>query len=464
MSRGWWPLSLLWLAGCARQPLPELPQPVTQGLLPSIAEQIESANREARASPQDPDANGRFGMVLHAYQKYEQALVCYQRARLLEPRTFRWLYYQAVAEAEVGHRTEALSTLREALRLEATSPPARLRLAGLLFDSGDLDQSGRIFGELVRQDPRSAEAHLGLGRVLAARNDPGAAVEHLRQAVALAPDYGAAHYALALALRTLGEKDAADRHFALHQLHRQTRPPMDDPLLQEIADLDRGPTLPARRAMALAAAGRLQEAVQEFERALELDPQYASAHASLIALYWKLGDFPQAEQHYRRAVELSPGSPEPHLNYALLLAQQNRPQEAAKAFQKCLDINPTHAEAHTQYGFLLEKQARLKEAERHYRQALESAPNHRQAHFLLGRCLLNRGQTTAAIEHLRQTLTPEDERTPWFLRALSGAYAQGGDRELARHYAREAQRRAAARGLQDLSRLLQNDLRALERP
>ena len=462
--RGLWIPALLLLAGCRHGPaLPELPQPQVQGLLPAVADQIEGALKEAQAKPRDPAANGQLGMTLHAYRQFDAAAVCYQRARLLEPGVFRWRYYLALVQAEAGRQQEALTVLREGVRLRPDYLPASLRLAELLFNTGDLAASGNLYRELVQQDPRSAEAHLGLGRLLAARGEIAPAVEQYREACRLAEDYGAAHYALALALRGLGQKAEADQHFALYEKHRIVRPPLEDPLLGAVTELNRGATVQARQALALAQAGRLAEAAQEFERVLQTDPHYAPAHANLIAIYWRLGHLEKAEEHYRKAIEINPNVAEPHLNFALLTAQQNRTEKAAQAFEKALEINPRLAEAHVQYGSLLERQGRLEAAVRHYRLALDSEPNHRAGNYFLGRYLLTLGANDEAIDHLRKTISPDDERAPWYLRALAGAYAATGNRKQAIFYYQEARRRAADRHMNELVGLLDGDLRGLGR-
>jgi tetratricopeptide (TPR) repeat protein len=463
--RAGWVLAAMLAAGCRREPpLPEIPRPNLQKLSAHVAEQLQKAYEQVQSAPRDAAANGRLGMSYQAHGWNDLAIPCYQRARRFDRREFRWAYYLGLALADAGRLQEAARTLEEALRLQPDYAAARLKLAETLFQAGDLVRSRRLYEEAVRREGRSAEARLGLGRVLSAQGDHRGALEHLELACSLAPNYGAAHYAAALAYRSLGDQASADRHFALHQQYRQIRPPTPDPLGDALRETNTVATSYAQKAMALAQLNRLEEAAHEFRRALEADPQYAPAHANLVALYWKLGDFPKAEQHYLKAVELAPQAPEPYLNYALLLSQQGRYAESEKAFRKVLEIQPAHAEARTQFGFSLEKQGKVTEAEEQYRQALEAEAGHRQANFLYGRRLLERGKNTMAIEHLLKSLTPEDERTPWFMRVLSGAYARSGDRLSAIHYAQEAQRRAVARGMRQLAVLLEKDLQGLQRP
>lgn len=443
--------------------LPELPRIDASQFGASIRKQVEMAHEKARLNPNDADACGRLGMILQTYEQYELARPCYERARRLAPREFRWPYYLGTVLAASGDHAGAVAVLKEALRLKADYLPAQLRLAEALLAASALDESQQVYEQIIKVTPDCARAHYGLGRVMAARRDPAAAAGHYRRACALYPGYGAAHYALALVYRDLDQTAQANAHLALYQKHKLDRPPLADPLLDEIAALNVGAAEHIRRGVQLEAAGQTERAIAEHERALEINPGLAQAHINLIRLYGSLGRVDMAQRHYRAAVEINPDLAESHYNFGVLLAGQGKFQEAAQAFRRSLEINPHYAEAHHNYGAMLEREGRLEDAARHYRAAIENRPDYRLAHFHLGRILVHQGQTAEAIQHLRQTLTPEDDETPRFMYALAAAYARAGDRLNALLYAREARKQAAARNQTALLALIDRDLRALEK-
>src|SRR3990172_1554766 len=53
---------------------------------------------------------------------------------------------------------------------------------------------------------------------------------------------------------------------------------------------------------------RLEEAVTEFQRAVELDPEYTAARLNLGYLYDRLGRLEEAMAEYRKVIELDPGN------------------------------------------------------------------------------------------------------------------------------------------------------------
>jgi protein O-mannosyl-transferase len=114
--------------------------------------------------------------------------------------------------------------------------------------------------------------------------------------------------------------------------------------------------------------GHTDDAIAQFQKALEIDPQYALAH----------------------------------LNLGVALSLKGQANEAISQFQKALDIDPHAALAHNDCGFVLLQQGRADEAIIQYRKALEIEPNLVLAHFGLGRALVQKGRTEDAISEFQE--------------------------------------------------------------
>lgn len=446
------------------QSLPDLPQPVFDNFAPEIREQLRKAYATAQARPRDAEAVGRLGMTLHTYEECEGAAICYERARRLAPDEFRWAYYLGIVHASLGKHGEAEAVFKEAIRQRPDYLPAQLRLADSLLAAGQRLESQPLYETVIRKNAGIAQAHYGFGRVKAASGDLAAAIAHYRKAVELFQDYGAAHYALGLALRDLGQTAKAQEHLALSQKQKLSRPPLEDPLLNAIAELNAAGTETLKRGVILESAGRIAESIAEHERALLVNPQLAQAHINLISLYGRTGQFEKAAQAYRAAVTANPNLADSHYNFGVLLAGQERYGEAAQAFSRSLQINQFNAEAHHNYAVIIEREGRLDEAAEHYRHAIENKPGHRESHFHLGRILVHQGKLAEAIEHFHQTLTAltaEDEHTARFTYALGATYVRAGEKQKGVQYLREALKRATAFGQTPLVTSIERDLRLL---
>jgi Flp pilus assembly protein TadD len=457
-----WVLLAFLLAPAAGTPVPDLPPLSLADYPPDLAGRVQAARARALAEPLSAAATGALCMLLHAYDQAESAAACYARARALDAAAFEWSYLDGVVQARLGRQEAAVAALGEATRLRPQSVPARLKLAEALLAAGDLESSAALLQAILAEEPRTPQAHYGLGRVEAARGRMAAAAEHYQEATRLFERFGAAQYALALAYRDLGRGDDARARLALYQKYLMDAPPLDDPLLEQVRQLKQGAIEHLTEGVRLGKAGDLAGAIREHERALELDPKLAQAHANLISLYGRAEQWTRAADHYRAAVGLAPGLADIHYDYGVALGQQGRTAEAAEAFRKALEINPYHAHAHNNLGTLLLAEKRFDEAATHFRSALANEPGYRLAGFNLGRVLVAQGRLREAIDVFHRIVTPEDEDTPRYLYALGSAYVRAGDRATGVRYAREAHRQAQARGQSQLAASIEKDLRGLE--
>ncbi len=156
--------------------------------------------------------------------------------------------------------------------------------------------------------------------------------------------------------------------------------------------------------LALAAAGRYEEAIPHYQQALQARPDSLEAHYELGRALTLLGRFEEAIEHYRRAVEIDANYADAHINLGLALAGRGQFNEAIAQYETALQINPDNPRAHNNLGFLLTNLGQTGKAIAHYRQALELKPDYALAHNNLGNALDGQGQAEEAIAHYRQAL------------------------------------------------------------
>ena len=443
--------------------LPNLPRLTLANFRPQIRDQVQQAYGAAEANPKDPDANGRLGMLLHAFEQYESAELCYRRARILDSNRFQWAYYLGLTQAIEGKNEAAAIALRDGIRLDPGYLPARLKLAEVLLNLGRLDESDEVCQSIAKDNPQFASVYYWLGRVAAAKGQIAEAVEQYRKACQLRPSFGTAHYALALGYQRTGDTAQAQQHMDAYQKYKADGDPQpEDPLLEAVRSLDNTALAHLMKGVELENAGQIDGAIAEHEEAVKQDPRLAQAHANLIALYARAGRGDKAENEYQATVKINPNLPQSHYDYGVFLVGRQRYREAEAAFRKALDSSPHYAEAHSNLGAMLEREGKSDEAIRHYRAAIEAKPAFRLAHFQLGRLLLMKKRTGEAITHLSQTLTPEDADTPRFMYVLGIAYAEAGDYPSAERYLREAGQRAAPLGQDQLLSQIATSLRKVE--
>src|SRR2546427_7972307 len=447
--------------GSEMPPLPELKRGATFAI---VQRQVNEAYVRARERPTDAAANGKLAMVLDAYEQYDSAALCYRRANALDPKSFEWMYDLGWVEFKQGRYDEAAKALAAALARRPDYLPARLKLADSRLAAGQFEAARKLYAEVVHEDPSSAEAYYGLGRVQAAQRDTRAAVVSLETACRLFAQYGAAHYALALGYRKLGEAKKAHEHFTLYKANVTTVPPAVDPLRAAVQQLDRGPLALVRRGIDLEQAGDLRGAIREHLKALDIDPKDVQARINLIQLYARTGDYEKAGQEYQAAVSLDPNRADCYYNYGVMMFHLRKFPGAEKAFRRAIEINPYNAEAHNNLGALLQMQGKLDDALAEFEKAARDRPDYRLPHFQIGRVLANQEKYPEAIQEFLKTLKPEDEDkdTARYLYALGATYGRAGDFGNALRYLREARDQASTRGQSGLLTSINRDLETLE--
>jgi len=157
-------------------------------------------------------------------------------------------------------------------------------------------------------------------------------------------------------------------------------------------------------------SGKIDEAIEYFNRSLELKPNSAEVHNNLGNALCELGKIDEAIEHYNKALSLTPNFSEAHYNLAIVLAKQAKTDEAIREYREALRFGPDNVDALSNLGFALAQQGRFDEAIKCYNKAIELEPNCVIAHGRLGLALASQGRIDEAIEQFRIVLSmrPED--------------------------------------------------------
>lgn len=191
--------------------------------------------------------------------------------------------------------------------------------------------------------------------------------------------------------------------------------------------------------------GKMDRAIAQYERAIQLDPNNEKAHYNLGLILVDKGEPAKAVEHFMKAAAVKPDFPEARNNLGMALARTGRIDEAIVVFEECVRRQPRHAKTHYNLAVLLASRHRVEEAIAHYEEALRLQPDYPEAQNNLGLILAAKGDLEGAIRQYRQALRlrPAYERAHF---NLAMALAAMGDRESALAHVREAINQAAASG------------------
>jgi len=161
-------------------------------------------------------------------------------------------------------------------------------------------------------------------------------------------------------------------------------------------------------------------------KALALDDKLAEAHASLgqIAAYYDY-DFATAEREYRRAIELNPNYATAHQWLAEHLSAMNRIDEALIEIRKALDLDPMSVIMNRIHADILMDGRRFDEAIQQYHKTIELDPNISIAHYFLARAYEGKGMYDQAFAEYSKT-AELNRQPPEMIKELQETYAKSG--------------------------------------
>jgi DNA-binding winged helix-turn-helix (wHTH) protein/tetratricopeptide (TPR) repeat protein len=163
------------------------------------------------------------------------------------------------------------------------------------------------------------------------------------------------------------------------------------------------------------------KALEAFQQAILIDPNYALAHCGMADAYFRLSNvhfppgevLPKAKEAALRAVEIDDNLAEAHTSLGLLKVYYDHDWAGAeRELKKALKLNPDLALAHQRFGTYLTFMGRFEESIRHYETALELDPFSLQTNMNLATTYLLRGENERAIEHLTKASELEPNYMP----------------------------------------------------
>jgi len=166
------------------------------------------------------------------------------------------------------------------------------------------------------------------------------------------------------------------------------------------------------------------------ERAIELDETSAEGHSALAMLLCFDFKFPASEAEFRRAIQLNPNYATAHHWFAnSLLVSLGRFDEGIREGERAVELDPLSLIINADLGSTFMVGRRYDEAIAQLRRTLALDGNFSYAHWNLGEALYLKGDVNAAIAEYEKARALDDD--PEVLGLLGRAYAETGKREQA---------------------------------
>ena len=221
-----------------------------------------------------------------------------------------------------------------------------------------------------------------------------------------------------------------------------------------LADFDKAVQIDAERWQSLhnrgisyALHGRFKEALQDFNRVVQLQPDYANVYFNRGEVRYELGQFEGAIENYSMALQLNPKdsasfNSRGHAHYRL-----SDYRKAAADYTAALKTDPTNAAAFTNRGDLFADLGYYERALNDYQAAIKHDPQlaraYQSAAWLLATCPEEKFRSaTAAVQAAQRAIELDPAGDHRYLDTLAAAQANAGQYEQARQTVRSAMQAA----------------------
>jgi tetratricopeptide (TPR) repeat protein len=225
-----------------------------------------------------------------------------------------------------------------------------------------------------------------------------------RQLVDYRPDLGMWHFDRGDAYRKQGKIELASEEFR-QAVEMSSKP---NPLYYN------------NLGASLAQLGRRDEAVEQFQRAIQIKPDYIDARRNLVVALLQMNRDDAAYRQLVEIVRLDPTDAIAQLNLGINLLRQSKIEEAIGHLAESVKLMPGNLQAQYYLARALAQAGRRKEAIERYRVVVKLAGDNVDAQYELADLLAQAGQREEAIAHLRRALQlkPDHEAARRLLESL----------------------------------------------
>ncbi|AFZ05231.1 Tetratricopeptide TPR_1 repeat-containing protein [Oscillatoria nigro-viridis PCC 7112] len=150
--------------------------------------------------------------------------------------------------------------------------------------------------------------------------------------------------------------------------------------------------------------GDLGGAIENYQKALEFNPEDAEVHKKLAEVYALQGEFEKAIASCNLAIKFKPNFAAAYLTMGNALHSQNKLEMAIQAYLQALEIQPEFAEASANLGSMYYKLGELEQAANYYQKALAINPQLSSVNLMLGSVLQQQEKLDAAIACYQKVL------------------------------------------------------------
>jgi tetratricopeptide (TPR) repeat protein len=143
----------------------------------------------------------------------------------------------------------------------------------------------------------------------------------------------------------------------------------------------------------------LAQAKQQFEKALQIRPSYADAHAQLGLAFYRENQKDKAMSSYEKSLSLKPNNAKVYSNMGILYFESKQLAKAEEVYRKAVKLDPRFVDARRNLGSVLAMQGKFSDAIVQFEEGVKYAPEEAVLHYYLGQATKDSGNPAGAKVH-----------------------------------------------------------------
>jgi tetratricopeptide (TPR) repeat protein len=360
--------------------------------LAQSSEQIQDFSNAAknyivagRLLPTTVEAQIQAASMLLLGRRFEEALVCAERAVSLDPRNVRAQILRAHSLSGLKRTGEALASIQRAISLDPTRGDTYADFGVFQFATGSIEQGEENLKKAAQSTPPSIPAQMTLASLYWAQGRLDDAEHYLKRAVVTEPDNVRASRALATFYLGNNRAAEAEQH------------------LKAVADKSKA--LTARLALAdyYIVSSREADATRILDAAAAEKTGYAEARSRLAALRYQ-SNTSAAHKLIDETIAVQPQSSRALLTKANFLLVERKPDQALTLLRAAVEADPRSVPAHYALATFFAASQDLAAAASEFNQILEIDPQSVPARMELARLNLAAGNAGVAGQFASQAV------------------------------------------------------------
>lgn len=221
------------------------------------------------------------------------------------------------------------------------------------------------------------------------------AIAAFSEAIRIDPEYGAAY---------------VNRGLCLYRIHKLEQAISDFEQALELGYEPESAQMYVNRGRSFTILDDYEAALADFDQALQLDPQFAEAYSRRGYVYTSLGDYDSVLDDLNLAIEMAPDNPRAFVRRGYLFSMLEEYDQALVDFDRAIALDPALVWAYQERGIVHTELGNLEEAEADLTRAIELDPEYPDVYFSRGIYYAKSGRYEEGIADLERVieLDPED--------------------------------------------------------